>query len=136
MVPVSASITSRTGAYALAGQSYSRARSLLRHARERMGRQAGCTRDRQWRQTVQSAARRFVGAAQSADVAIFYYSGHAVQFNGVNYLMPVDAKVEGEAEWSRSIPRITSKFMRLSAAATSSADDRVLHSGPLPVYES
>jgi hypothetical protein len=86
--------------------------------------------------TVQSAARRFVGAAQSADVAIFYYSGHAVQFNGVNYLMPVDAKVEGEAEWSRSIPRITSKFMRLSAAATSSADDRVLHSGPLPVYES
>jgi formylglycine-generating enzyme required for sulfatase activity/uncharacterized caspase-like protein len=50
---------------------------------------------------MQDAVIRFVGAARSADVAIFYYSGHAIQFNGVNYLMPVDAKVEGEADLYR-----------------------------------
>ena len=32
----------------------------------------------------------FARAARSADVAMFYYSGHALQFEGVNYLTPVD----------------------------------------------
>lgn len=32
----------------------------------------------------------------SYDVNLFYYAGHGVQVNGVNYLLPVDAKVEDE----------------------------------------
>lgn len=44
---------------------------------------------------------RFARAATNADVAIFYYSGHAMQFNGVNYLMPVDAKLDDEADLKR-----------------------------------
>ena len=47
------------------------------------------------------AAIRFARASRSADVAVFYYSGHAMQFNGVNYLMPVDAKLEDEADLKR-----------------------------------
>ena len=35
---------------------------------------------------------RFARAAREADVAMFYYSGHALQHNGINYLMPVDAE--------------------------------------------
>jgi formylglycine-generating enzyme required for sulfatase activity len=50
---------------------------------------------------MQDAVIRFARAAQSADVGIFYYSGHAIQFNGVNYLMPVDAKLDGEADLYR-----------------------------------
>jgi uncharacterized caspase-like protein len=34
-------------------------------------------------------------------VALFYYSGHAMQFAGVNYLMPVDAKLKDEADLRR-----------------------------------
>lgn len=45
-----------------------------------------------------NAAIRFARAARDADVAIFYYSGHAMQHNGVNYLMPVDAKLADEAD--------------------------------------
>ncbi|OQW55303.1 MAG: hypothetical protein A4S14_00565 [Proteobacteria bacterium SG_bin9] len=45
-----------------------------------------------------SAAIRFARAARDADVAIFYYSGHAMQYAGVNYLMPVDAKLTDEAD--------------------------------------
>jgi uncharacterized caspase-like protein len=44
---------------------------------------------------------RFSRAANNADVAVFYYSGHAMQYNGVNYLMPVDAKLDDEADLKR-----------------------------------
>ena len=44
---------------------------------------------------------RFARAARDADVALFYYSGHAMQFAGVNYLMPVDAKLTDEADLRR-----------------------------------
>ena len=47
------------------------------------------------------AAIRFARAARTADVAVFYYSGHAMQFAGVNYLMPIDAKLSDEADLRR-----------------------------------
>lgn len=50
---------------------------------------------------MQDAIIRFSRAARNADVALFYYSGHAMQFNGVNYLMPVDAKLDDEADLKR-----------------------------------
>jgi uncharacterized caspase-like protein len=31
-------------------------------------------------------------------VGLFYYAGHAVQANGVNYLIPVDAEIEAESD--------------------------------------
>lgn len=36
---------------------------------------------------------RFVAKAQGADVAVFYYSGHAMQVDGENWLLPVDTRV-------------------------------------------
>jgi hypothetical protein len=45
-----------------------------------------------------AATIRFARAARDADVAVFYYSGHAVQFAGVNYLMPVDSRLTDEAD--------------------------------------
>ncbi|MGP0058997.1 MAG: caspase family protein [Beijerinckiaceae bacterium] len=47
------------------------------------------------------AAIEFARAARTADVAVFYYSGHAMQFAGVNYLVPVDAKLTDEADLRR-----------------------------------
>jgi len=49
------------------------------------------------------AAIRFSRAARDADVAMFYYSGHAMQMAGVNYLMPVDAKLTDEADLRRMV---------------------------------
>jgi hypothetical protein len=46
-------------------------------------------------------AIQFARRARDADVAIFYYSGHAMQFAGVNYLMPIDAKLTDEADLRR-----------------------------------
>ena len=50
---------------------------------------------------MEDAAIRFARAARTADVALFYYSGHALQFNGVNYLAPVDTKLKDEADLRR-----------------------------------
>jgi hypothetical protein len=38
----------------------------------------------------ESAVRDFAARAKGADVALFYYAGHALQADGENYLMPVD----------------------------------------------
>ena len=50
---------------------------------------------------MQDAAIRFAREAREADVALFYYSGHALQFAGVNYLVPVDAVVRDEMDLRR-----------------------------------
>ncbi len=50
---------------------------------------------------MQNAAIRFARAARTADVAVFYYSGHAMQYAGVNYLVPVDAELRDEADLRR-----------------------------------
>jgi caspase domain-containing protein len=36
--------------------------------------------------------------AQGADIALFYYAGHGVQVQGINYLVPVDANPTREAD--------------------------------------
>jgi hypothetical protein len=46
-------------------------------------------------------AIRFARAARDADIAVFYYSGHAMQFAGINYLMPIDARLNDEADLRR-----------------------------------
>ena len=53
------------------------------------------------RNGMEDATIRFARAARSADVAMFYYSGHALQFGGVNYLVPIDAKLTDESDLRR-----------------------------------
>jgi len=50
---------------------------------------------------MENATIRFARKARNADVAFFYYSGHALQFGGVNYLLPVDADLKDEADLRR-----------------------------------
>ena len=42
------------------------------------------------------ALQRFARLATNADSALFYYAGHALQFEGKNYIMPVDAELEDD----------------------------------------
>jgi chemotaxis protein histidine kinase CheA len=42
------------------------------------------------------AMAKFARTATDADVALFYYAGHALQLQGRNYLMPTDAELEDE----------------------------------------
>lgn len=44
------------------------------------------------------AIREFGEQLPSADVGLFFYAGHAVQVNGRNYLIPVDARIQFESD--------------------------------------
>ncbi|MDA7949217.1 MAG: SUMF1/EgtB/PvdO family nonheme iron enzyme [Hyphomicrobiaceae bacterium] len=52
---------------------------------------------------MRESAIQFARAARDADVAMIYYSGHAIQFNGINYLIPVDSRLRDEADIRRMI---------------------------------
>ncbi|MGY4598138.1 hypothetical protein ACVWXL_005884 [Bradyrhizobium sp. GM22.5] len=39
---------------------------------------------------------RFARLSSNADSALFFYAGHAIQYNGKNFLMPIDAQLEDE----------------------------------------
>ena len=42
------------------------------------------------------AMTQFARQATGADAALFYYAGHALQYQGRNYLMPTDGELEDE----------------------------------------
>jgi uncharacterized caspase-like protein len=42
------------------------------------------------------AMAQFARSATDADAALFFYAGHALQYQGRNYLMPIDAELEDE----------------------------------------
>jgi outer membrane protein assembly factor BamD (BamD/ComL family) len=44
------------------------------------------------------AIRRFADASADADVAVVYYAGHAIEVGGVNYILPVDAKLASDRD--------------------------------------
>jgi len=44
------------------------------------------------------AINKFGKNLKSNDVGLFYYSGHGMQVNGRNYLIPIDANVESEGD--------------------------------------
>jgi uncharacterized caspase-like protein/tetratricopeptide (TPR) repeat protein len=49
------------------------------------------------RAAMQAAIDDFSAKVEGADVALFYYAGHAMQHQGINYLMPVDANLTNAA---------------------------------------
>jgi len=48
------------------------------------------------KQVMESAILDFWRQLATYDVTLFYYAGHGIQVNGINYLLPVDAKAEDE----------------------------------------
>jgi Caspase domain len=49
------------------------------------------------------ALKQFGDAAATADTVMFFYAGHALQFQGNNFLMPIDAILEEEVDLRRSM---------------------------------
>jgi len=44
------------------------------------------------------AIRRFEATADQADIAVVYYAGHGIEIGGVNYLIPVDARLASDRD--------------------------------------
>jgi uncharacterized caspase-like protein len=50
------------------------------------------------RSDMRDAIREFSNEINQGGVGLFYYSGHGLQVDGVNYLVPIDANIEMKAE--------------------------------------
>ena len=44
------------------------------------------------------ALRRFARLSAGADVSLVFYAGHGIEMDGVNYLVPVDARLERDVD--------------------------------------
>ena len=66
---------------------------------------------------------RFGRQIRSGDVALFYYAGHGLQIEGENYLVPVDADIENEAQVKE---RAVAAGSVLDAMATADAGLRIV----------
>jgi uncharacterized caspase-like protein len=59
---------------------------------------------------------RFARLAQDADVAMFYYAGHALQYGGENFLVPIDATLQDEFSVEFEMARVTDVMNSLQRA--------------------
>ncbi len=66
------------------------------------------------KRSLEMAMARFGRAAQDADAVLFYYAGHGIQSRGLNYLMPVDARLEDEFSVNYELVRIEDMLFALS----------------------
>jgi tetratricopeptide (TPR) repeat protein len=55
------------------------------------------------RQQMEEMLIRFAREASNTDTALVFYAGHGLQHNGINYLVPVDAGIEDEADLRKLI---------------------------------
>jgi len=49
-------------------------------------------------QTIEQAFREFEQQLQTNDIALFYFSGHGIQIDGINYLLPIGADIHSADE--------------------------------------
>jgi uncharacterized caspase-like protein len=61
-----------------------------------------------------AALRTFGESAASAEWAVIYYAGHGIEIGGLNYLIPVDAKLENEKDAEDEAVPVTRIFDRLA----------------------
>lgn len=61
----------------------------------------------------------FGAKMQDADVAMFYYAGHGMQFNGQNYLLPVDAELKNQFAVRRETQPLDEIVAQMGAAKIS-----------------
>jgi uncharacterized caspase-like protein len=69
------------------------------------------------RQEMRQSIRRFGEAIVEGDaVGLFYYSGHAIQVEGENYLVPIGAGVYGEDEVEDECLKVSSVLRKMETA--------------------
>jgi len=65
---------------------------------------------------MERAIAQFARDARDADAALFYYAGHGLQHRGLNYLMPIDAKLEDEFSLNFEMARLEDVLLSLGQA--------------------
>jgi hypothetical protein len=70
------------------------------------------------KESMMMSIREFSRKLSAYNVALFYYAGHGIQVDGVNYLIPIDAKldIKDDCKWEAvDVNTITDEFKKHSA---------------------
>jgi uncharacterized caspase-like protein len=67
--------------------------------------------------TFGKALKDFGDLAAAADWAVIYYAGHGIEAGGVNYLIPVDAKLERQSHIEDEAMPLSRLLSKVSAAS-------------------
>ena len=59
----------------------------------------------------------FGNRSRGAKVALFYYAGHGIQYQGQNYLLPIDAELKNEFSIKRNTFSVTDILEQMEAAS-------------------
>jgi|GEM_PF-1294745 len=87
------------------------------------------------RQQMNQAVRQFAAALTKEDIALFYFSGHGVQIDGRNYLVPLGVKLASQSDakiQSVDLAHATESLTSSGAAASILIMD-ACRNNPLPV---
>ena len=68
-------------------------------------------------QELKRALRKFEVDVEQADVAVIYYAGHGLEIGGVNYLIPVDAKLVSDRDAEDEAVRLDRVISSADAAS-------------------
>jgi uncharacterized caspase-like protein len=65
-----------------------------------------------------NAVRSFGRQLQGAEVALFYYAGHGLQVRGANYLVPINANPEREADLDFELEDVALVLRQMEGSGT------------------
>ena len=68
------------------------------------------------KRSMDDAFRRFAHLARDSDAALFFYAGHGMQYQGMNYLMPIDAKLGDEIDLPYEMSKVDDVIADLARA--------------------
>src|SRR5262249_22757651 len=70
------------------------------------------------REKLINALRAFADQVESADWAVVYYAGHGIELSGVNYLIPIDAKIKVDRDAQFEAVRLDQVMSSVDSAKT------------------
>ena len=76
------------------------------------------TGDNLGRTEMRDTLRRFRALADQSEIALVYYAGHGIEIGGVNYLVPVDARLEDERDAGLEMVEVDLVLRQISGART------------------
>jgi uncharacterized caspase-like protein/WD40 repeat protein len=68
------------------------------------------------RDDMERLSREFGNRLKLGGVGVFYYAGHGVQMNGINYLLPVDSDIQDETELGSRAYDVNEILAKMDAA--------------------
>ncbi len=70
------------------------------------------------RTELRDTLRRFRSLADRSEIALVYYAGHGIEIGGINYLVPVDARLEDERDAGLEMIEVDLVLGQISGART------------------